>query len=86
MQEYDFTAGGIKFEKFRGKAMYYVTDHSSKAVDRVAATKAVSQKTKMRKERYQMVDVWIQRDVDGWDLLWLEPRKNADKMIAVVRR
>ena len=73
-------------ETFRGQKMYYVTDYSNKAVDRIAAIREVSKLTKTKRELYQVVVVWIQRDVDGWDLLWLEPEENATKMMAVVRR
>lgn len=83
----------MEFEKFRGRAMYYVTDYSDKVIDRVEAINAVAKMTKMKRGLYLVIPVWIRWNVsdpeDHGDLyhkLYLEPVKGADKMMAVVRK
>ena len=76
----------MQFEKFRGTAMYYVTEWNAAKTARAEAIAEVAKMTKMQKGRYQVITVWIQRDVDGWDLLWTEPEDGAERMMAVVRK
>ena len=74
------------FERFRGKYTYYVLDYSDRALDRVAAIREVAKQTKTPKDRYAIVEVWIQRDRAGYDLLWMENVPQSDRMMAVVRK
>ena len=76
----------MQFEKFRGTAMYYVTEWNAAKTVRAEAIAEVARITKTTKGRYQVITVWIERNVDGWDLLWTEPEDGAERMMAVVRR